>query len=121
MTDDSNAPLNPETTIAEPVPPKKKRVRGPAIRRLRKASAHTISENSEEIAKALLDHTLDGNVNCAKLLFSLLDKTPAESQKRHKHRPTLASQLEAEPQSDPSKHPDGPIVISRLLVMADED
>jgi hypothetical protein len=105
MTDNSNEPTNPETSTAEPTPSKQKRVRGPAIRRLRKASAHTISKNCGEIAEALLKHTLEGNVNCAKLLFGLLERTPAEDEKRHKPRPTLASELEAEPQWDPTKHP----------------
>ncbi len=121
MTDDSIEPTNPETTIAEPTPPKQKRVRGPAIRRLRKASAHTISENCDEIAKALLEHTLKGNVNCAKLLLTLLERTSAENERRHRHRPTLASQLEAEPQWDPSMSKGGRINITRRLIMTDND
>lgn len=37
------------------------------------AANKTLEENSEEIAKSLLKSTLGGNVNSAKLLFSLAD------------------------------------------------
>ena len=121
MTDNSNEPTNPEISAAEPTRPKQKRGRGPAIRRLRKASAHTISKNCGEIAEALLKHTLEGNVNCAKLLISLLERTSAEDEQRNKHRPSLAAELEAERQWDPSMSKGGPINITRRLIMTDQD
>ncbi len=47
--------------------------------------------------------------------------SPAENEKRQKDRPALASQLEAEPQWDPSQRRDGPLVITRRLIMTNND
>src|ERR1700691_4147446 len=58
--------------------PKKKRLRGDIFKRLRKDTERTVRESTKEIAKALLNKTLLGDVNCAKLLFHLLEKNPNE-------------------------------------------
>src|SRR5581483_10547424 len=49
-----------------------KRIRGDVSKRLQRAARRVVAEHSDDIANALLDHTLEGNSPCAKLLLSLL-------------------------------------------------
>ena len=69
-----------ETEIESPAPispkPKTKRVRGNAIEKLTKATARYVRRNSDELAKALFTRALEGDVNCTKLLVSLIEKAP---------------------------------------------
>jgi hypothetical protein len=69
-----------ETEIESPTPiasePKKKRVRGDALKRLTKATARYVRHNSDELAKALFTRALEGDVSCTKLLVSLIEKAP---------------------------------------------
>ena len=50
-----------------------KKASGQGAAKMSAAANKTLEENSEEIAKSLLKSTLGGNVNSAKLLFSLAD------------------------------------------------
>lgn len=95
MSEVPNPPVQPEDSIGEPKP---KRLRGPALKRLRKATANTVRENSAEIAKSLLNHTLEGDMSCAKILLALLEEKPDETPKRSSRRLTLAQRLALEPE-----------------------
>lgn len=84
----------PNTTSA-------KRVRGIAIERLSKACAKKVRDNSEKIAESLFDHTLEGNVNCAKLLVSLIkEEEPRKTPDGIGPGSSLALELAAEPQCE---------------------
>ena len=82
-----------------------KRVRGNAIRKLRKASARFMLEKGEEIAKVLLDRALQGDLSCAKFLISMTEKQIPGRLKERKPPvdpgPSLAHRLELEPQWPP--------------------
>ena len=95
MSEIPSPPIQPESSTAEPKP---KRLRGPALERLRKATAQAVRENSAQIAKALLDHTLEGNMSCAKVLLALLEEKPGETQKRSPNALALIRRLELEPE-----------------------
>src|SRR5438876_767009 len=105
MSETPNPPTQPEDSKGEPKP---KRLRGPALKRLRKATAQTVRENSAQIAKSLLDHTLEGDMSCAKVLLALLEEKPGETQKRSRHNLDFIERLEREPQwIDPNPRPPG--------------
>ena len=67
---------NTSETDAETEPSAPKRKRGNAIRTLRKASARLVRNNSTKIAAKLLAKTLEGDVQCAKLLVALIQLNP---------------------------------------------
>ncbi len=48
---------------------------------LLQATANEVGEQSDEIAKALVDRVIHGDVNCAKLLLALLDELPQPKSK----------------------------------------
>jgi hypothetical protein len=77
-TPQTPAASTPKTTRKR-TPPKKKRLRGNVFKRLRKDAEKTVRSATLRIAKALLKQTLLGDVKCAKLLFSLLEKNPNET------------------------------------------
>lgn len=76
-----------------------------ALKKLRRAVGNEVREKSDKIAKSLVDSTLKGNSNSARLVVSLVDKRPrnkAELKKLKKaaskpHRST-AMDLASEPQ-----------------------
>jgi len=82
MSDSQITPFQPENPSADPAPSKPKRARGNAINRLQKETAKTVRDNSEKIAKALLDHTIKGDVRCAKLLLELLEKYQSRTKRK---------------------------------------
>jgi hypothetical protein len=55
---------------------KKKRVKGNAIDRLAKATARKVRDESAELSDALFKRALAGDVNCTKLLVTLIEKLP---------------------------------------------
>ena len=75
--------------------PAKKRIRGNAITRLCKASAKTVRENSEKFAQSLFEGALKGDVSCAKLLVTLIEKTPPPRQRKLR---SMALELANSPQ-----------------------
>ena len=84
--------IQTELPADQAAPPK--RGRGDPIKKLRKASAQKVRDNSEKIAQALLDQTLNGDVGCAKLLFALTENTePSETTKKPEPYRSLAEEL----------------------------
>jgi hypothetical protein len=76
-----------------------------ALKKLRRAVGNQVRENSEKIAKSLVDSTLKGNSNSARLVVALVDKRPrnkAELKKLtkavSKTRRSTAMDLASEPQ-----------------------
>ena len=78
-------------------PQAKKRVRGVALTRLCKASARTVRNHSSEIVASLYKGVLEGDVSCAKMLVTLIEKLPPPKP-REKKRPSIALLLENSPQ-----------------------
>jgi hypothetical protein len=83
-SDSAEATKTPQTPTSKSapkkrVPRKKKRLRGDVFKRLRNDAEKTVRAATLGIAKALLKETLEGDVKCAKLLFSLLEKNPNET------------------------------------------
>lgn len=60
---------------------KQKRVRGTAIDRLAKAVAKSVRDRSTELSDALFKRALEGDVCCAKLLVTLIEKLPPPKRK----------------------------------------
>lgn len=60
---------------------KRKRVRGNAIERLVKATARNVRERTAELSDALFNRALEGDVNCTKLLVTLIEKLPPPKRK----------------------------------------
>lgn len=83
---------------------KPKRARGDALRRLRKAAKRTVRDNSAQIAKKLLDNTLEGDMPSAKMLVSLIGK-PVRKKAKKEPEPkpfhSLALDLASDPQVSP--------------------
>ena len=79
--------------------PTKKRIRGNAIDRLVKASARKVRDQSELIADALVTRVIAGDVNCAKLLVTLIEKLPPP---KRKHRSMALECLKSGPWQDPA-------------------
>jgi hypothetical protein len=69
-------PIESKTQIKTPQSKKKKRVRGNAIDRLAKATARRVRDRSAELSDALFNRALEGDVSCAKLLVTLVEKCP---------------------------------------------
>jgi hypothetical protein len=80
MTDQETS-TEPETKLETPQPQKKKRVRGNAIDRLAKATARSVRDRSAELSDALFKRALEGDVNCTKLLVTLIEKLPPPKRK----------------------------------------
>ena len=100
----------PETDNPEEGPPDKpqerpKRVRGDALKRLRKAAKRTVRDNSAQIAKKLLDNTLEGDMPSAKMLVSLIGKPQPKGKKPAKSRRgySLALDLASDPPVRPEE------------------
>ena len=55
---------------------KKKRVKGHAFKRLARASARILRDNSDELVKALYDRALAGDAASGKLLLAFLKYLP---------------------------------------------
>jgi hypothetical protein len=89
---DSTSQLNQNRPILSPP----KRDRSDPIKRLSRAASLIVRTNCCEIAQALLDHTLKGDVQSAKLLLSLCIR-PAP-QKRKKKKRSLATEWANEPE-----------------------
>jgi hypothetical protein len=89
----------------DPNPNPQKRVRGDALKRLRKAAKRNVRDNSARIAKALLDHTLKGDLPSAKMLVSLIDKPKPKGKKIPKSRRgySLALDLASDPECPPEE------------------
>ena len=67
--------------------------------RLSKAADKKLAQHSDQIAQTLLDSTLKGNSNSARLLVTLADgATKQASISRKRHVPSLAKTLAAEPE-----------------------
>jgi hypothetical protein len=80
-----------------------KRVRGNARERLRKAIDRQVRNNSDEIARALIDQTLQGSLPSARLLVSLLGKKKPRrkpQQSQSSRNATLALAAEPPPQGN---------------------
>jgi len=91
-----------------PTPEEKpKRVRGDALKRLRRAAKRNVRDNSAQIAQALLDHTLKGDLPSARMLVSLIDKPKPKGKKIPKSRRgrSLALDLASDPQEGPGEPP----------------
>ncbi|MGC9159120.1 MAG: hypothetical protein ACP5FH_09020 [Terracidiphilus sp.] len=78
-----------------------KKTGGCGTAKLSAAAVKALEENSEEIAKSLLQRVLDGNINSAKLLLSLADGKEEEGcagQGKKKRTRSRADALAAEPE-----------------------
>lgn len=93
---------NPEEKPQEDTQDKPKRVRGEALRRLRKAAKRQVRDNSAVIAKKLLDLTLEGDMPSAKMLVSLIGKPQTKRKKppKSKRGYSLALDLASDPPYD---------------------
>jgi hypothetical protein len=92
-----------------------KRVRGNARERLRKAIDRQVRDNSEEIARALVDQTLQGSLPSARLLVSLLGRKKPRSkplQSKSTRSAPLARAAEPPPKS---KAPDSIVKSSQTV------
>ena len=90
--------------MAEP----RRRGEADPLKKLRKAALKTIREKGEQIAKKLLELTLEGDMTCAKFLVALIENAPPAHQRTRKFR-SLAAQWAAEPEwVDPLNEPDNP-------------
>ena len=70
--------------------------------KLKKAASETLEENSEKIAKSLLDRTLAGNVRVARLLLELAEGSAENMHAGKKqHIRSMAIALAKEPQWPP--------------------
>jgi hypothetical protein len=83
----------------------KKRIRGDALQRLAKASARKVRDNSEEIIGALLGRVLAGDVSCAKLLVTLIERLPPRKKKFRSIATEWANSPEWEPPEDYEEDP----------------
>ena len=73
-----------------------------AIATRKKAASETLEENSEKIAKSLLDRTLAGNVQVARLLLELAEGSAENMHAGKKqHIRSMAIALAKEPQWPP--------------------
>jgi len=79
-----------------------KRTRGDAITRLCKATARNVRDHSELLANTLFARAIAGDINCTKLLVSLIEKLPPPKMKYRSLALELASQPEwkGPPQTD---------------------
>jgi hypothetical protein len=59
-----------------------KRVRGNAVTRLSKAVARQVRDNSDDLARRLFLRAFEGDVNCSKLLVTLIEKIPSRKPRR---------------------------------------
>jgi hypothetical protein len=68
---------------------------------MRAAAGKTLEDNSEQIAKSLLDSTLGGNASSARLLFALAEgQIDCEDEVVVRRLCRLADKLAAEPEWD---------------------
>jgi hypothetical protein len=74
----------------------KERLRGNALRRLCKDSARTVRRNSGQIVQSLYKGVLQGDVSCAKLLVSLIERLPPPKPRRQKRNFLLELALSPE-------------------------
>jgi hypothetical protein len=80
----------------------KKPAKEDAFKQLRRAVGKEVRERSGEIAKSLVDSTLEGNSNNARLVVSLVDKRKKKKiEAESKRGEQMAINLAAEPQSPP--------------------
>lgn len=102
--------MQDEITVSTPASALK-RARGNPDKPLRKACAKALREHSDAIAKSLLDHGLDGNVQCLKLLTFLGAKDKSRQPKPPEPEPpkpkrSLATEWANEPEwVDPEDEP----------------
>ena len=98
----------PHTATAPPST--SKRIRGDALKRLRKSAIRVVRENSDRLAQALLDQTIEGNVSSGKLLVSLIQAAASAQSSRSQKPPqpeppkpqrSLAREWAAEPEWTP--------------------
>jgi hypothetical protein len=106
--------------ITEP----RRRGKADPLKKLRKAAIQTIREKGEQIAKKLLELTLEGDITCAKFLVALIENAPPTPQRIKKFR-SLAAEWAAEPEwvdplNDPDNPPSGPEVETYLANTAPE-
>jgi hypothetical protein len=75
------APTDPaaETPVLQPPPakadsPQSEKEQDDAFKKLRRAVGKKVSERSDEIAKSLVQHAIDGNSNTARIVVGIVDK-----------------------------------------------
>jgi hypothetical protein len=82
----------------------KKPAKEDAFKQLRRAVGKEVREKSTEIAQSLVQSTLDGNSNNARLVVSLVDKRKKKKiEAESKRGEQMAINLAAEPQSPPEE------------------
>jgi len=80
----------------------KKPAKQDAFKQLRQAVGKEVREKSSQIAKSLVQSTLDGNSNNARLVVSLVDKRKKKKiEVESKRGENMAMNLAAEPQCPP--------------------
>jgi hypothetical protein len=78
-----------------------KKAVGRGTAKMRAAAGKTLEDNSEQIAKSLLDSTLGGNASSARLLFALAEgQIDCEDEVVVRRLCRLADKLAAEPEWD---------------------
>ncbi len=86
----------------------RRRGKADPLKKLRKAAIQTIRDKSEQIARKLLELTLEGDITCAKFLVALIENAPPTPERIEKFR-SLAAEYAAEPEwVDPLDDPDNP-------------
>jgi hypothetical protein len=91
---EAESTIEPNTAAVKPPKSKTKRVRGNAIARLAKATAHKVRNNSDQLSDALFKRAMEGDVNCTKFLLTLIEKCP---ERKRKHR-SMATELANSPE-----------------------
>ena len=91
--------MSTNETPTEAPKPKKKRIRGDAITRLARASSSKVRDKSEEIIDALVRRVIEGDVNCAKLLVTFIERLPPP---KHKYRSAALELLKSGPWQKPA-------------------
>jgi hypothetical protein len=86
-SDSSIALPEPEDQTSES--PAQKRIRGNAIHRLAKATSQAVLQHTDQIAKALCDRALTGDISSVKLLLDLIEKLPPPAPRKQKSMAAL--------------------------------
>jgi len=69
-------------------------------KRLRKAVKQAVNKHGDEIADSLVDRTMDGDMRCAAVMMSLMEKKKASENDKPWDGPSVAEMLASEPEWD---------------------